>query len=149
MDINFTFIYFTLFSNYLYELIILQEGLKLFIVSLLAYCSECANILYVTPFTSKSHYMLLGPLGHELARRGHNVTVITANKEDTLPSNYHQVMIDRVEIWEVLGKFILISFRNYEKNMCILKIIIKIKTALNISVMTSIIVDLEHSSFYS
>ncbi|XP_050682127.1 UDP-glycosyltransferase UGT5-like [Leptidea sinapis] len=67
-------------------------------------CCECANILYVIPFTSKSHYILLSPIGLELARRGHNVTVITANREHNPPSNYHQIMVDDVKIWEVIGE---------------------------------------------
>ncbi|VVD02541.1 unnamed protein product [Leptidea sinapis] len=71
---------------------------------LITKCCECANILYVIPFTSKSHYILLSPIGLELARRGHNVTVITANREHNPPSNYHQIMVDDVKIWEVIGE---------------------------------------------
>lgn len=67
------------------------------------YC-ESANILYVMPFTSKSHYIMLRPLGLELARRGHNVTVITGYKLDNPPPNYHQYTVDKKEIWDVIGK---------------------------------------------
>ncbi|XP_045536656.1 UDP-glycosyltransferase UGT5 [Papilio machaon] len=63
----------------------------------------CANILYVVPFTSTSHYIMLRQIGLELARRGHNVTVITANKENNPPKNYHEVMVDDKKIWEVIG----------------------------------------------
>ncbi|XP_013164469.1 PREDICTED: UDP-glucuronosyltransferase [Papilio xuthus] len=63
----------------------------------------CANILYVVPFTSTSHYIMLRQIGLELARRGHNVTAITANKEKTPPDNYHEVMVDDKKIWEVIG----------------------------------------------
>lgn len=47
---------------------------------------------------------MLRPIGLELARRGHNVTVITPIKEKDPPANYHQVMVDQTEIWEILGK---------------------------------------------
>ncbi|XP_059048523.1 UDP-glycosyltransferase UGT5-like [Achroia grisella] len=65
--------------------------------------SLTANILYVIPFTGKSHYIMQKPIGLELARRGHNVTVITGHKEVKRPPNYHQVMVDNKEIWDVLG----------------------------------------------
>ncbi|CAK1556339.1 unnamed protein product [Leptosia nina] len=74
----------------------------LFLV-ILTKCSEGANILYVIPFTSKSHYIMLRPIGLELARRGHNVTVITANREKDPPPNYHEVMVDDKKIWDVIG----------------------------------------------
>ncbi|XP_049873577.1 UDP-glycosyltransferase UGT5-like [Pectinophora gossypiella] len=79
-------------------------GSKLFLIFLLVieYCG-CANILYVIPFTSKSHYIMLRPIGLELARRGHNVTVITAFREADHPPNYHEVIVDDKEIWDVTG----------------------------------------------
>lgn len=55
------------------------------------------------PFTAKSHYIVLKPIGIELARRGHNVTVITGHKDPNPPPNYHQVLIDSFEIWDVIG----------------------------------------------
>lgn len=67
-------------------------------------CCECANILYVVPFTSRSHYIVLKPIGLELARRGHNVTVITGYKSEENFPNYHQIEVDKKEIWEVAGK---------------------------------------------
>ncbi|XP_041979455.1 UDP-glycosyltransferase UGT5-like [Aricia agestis] len=72
------------------------------LASLLQYV-EPANILYVIPFTSISHYIMLRPVGLELARRGHNVTVITANKEENPPHNYREVMVDDKKIWDILG----------------------------------------------
>ncbi|XP_028171301.1 UDP-glucuronosyltransferase 2B20-like [Ostrinia furnacalis] len=72
-------------------------------VVILSICSECANILYVVPFTSRSHYIMLKPIGLELAKRGHNVTVITGHKTDVNLTNYHQVMVDDKEIWELTG----------------------------------------------
>ncbi|KAJ8731401.1 hypothetical protein PYW07_004565 [Mythimna separata] len=64
---------------------------------------EPANILYVVPFTSKSHFIMLKPIGLELARRGHNVTVITGNRVPDPPKNYHQYMVDEKEIWDIIG----------------------------------------------
>ncbi|XP_069359588.1 UDP-glycosyltransferase UGT5-like isoform X2 [Maniola hyperantus] len=79
-------------------------GLKaVFILIFLEHCTDAANILYVTPFTSTSHNMLLSPIGLELARRGHNVTVITSHREKNPPPNYHQVMVDDIKIWELTG----------------------------------------------
>ncbi|XP_072949143.1 UDP-glycosyltransferase UGT5-like isoform X2 [Epargyreus clarus] len=66
-------------------------------------CSDAANVLVINAFTAKSHYISIRPVGLELARRGHNVTVITANKEDNPPPNYHQVMVDNKFLWDVLG----------------------------------------------
>ncbi|XP_072948767.1 uncharacterized protein [Epargyreus clarus] len=74
----------------------------IFLLSLTISC-EAYNILYIVPFTSKSHYIMLRPLGLELARKGHNVTVITANKEASPPRNYREVMVVNKEIWEVIG----------------------------------------------
>ncbi|XP_053609831.1 UDP-glycosyltransferase UGT5-like [Plodia interpunctella] len=74
----------------------------LLMVVLATFC-DAANILYVIPFTSKSHYIYLRPIGLELAQRGHNVTVITAYKENNHSDTYHQVMVDKKEIWEVIG----------------------------------------------
>ncbi|XP_023940208.2 UDP-glycosyltransferase UGT5 [Bicyclus anynana] len=74
----------------------------LFLTFLIHYI-ETADILYVTPFTSTSHNMLLAPIGLELARRGHNVTVITSHREKEPPPNYNQVMVDDIKIWEVMS----------------------------------------------
>nr|ANI21999.1 UDP-glycosyltransferase 39B4 [Spodoptera exigua] len=74
----------------------------LFVLFVVQYC-DSANILYVVPFTSKSHYIMLKPIGLELARRGHNVTVITGHRVEKPPPNYHQYMVDEKEIWDVIG----------------------------------------------
>ncbi|XP_038210045.1 UDP-glycosyltransferase UGT5-like [Zerene cesonia] len=84
------------------ELAIMLLKICAFLFYLTIY-SEAANILYVIPFTTKSHYITLRPIGLELARRGHNVTVITAHKENEHPPNYHQVMVKATKIWEALG----------------------------------------------
>ncbi|GBP64737.1 UDP-glucuronosyltransferase 2B4 [Eumeta japonica] len=75
-----------------------------FLLLCLLYAScHAANILYIIPFTSTSHYIVLRPIGLELARRGHNVTVITSHREDEHPPSYHQVVSDNVKIWELMG----------------------------------------------
>lgn len=70
---------------------------------LLLMFSDAANILYVIPLTSMSHYIMLSPIGLELARRGHNVTVISAFKEENHPPTYHQVISDDISFWDALG----------------------------------------------
>uniref|UniRef100_A0A2A4K0B3 UDP-glucuronosyltransferase n=1 Tax=Heliothis virescens TaxID=7102 RepID=A0A2A4K0B3_HELVI len=46
---------------------------------------------------------MLRPIGLELARRGHNVTVITGHREPNPPPNYHQHVVDKKEIWDIIG----------------------------------------------
>ncbi|CAK1556340.1 unnamed protein product [Leptosia nina] len=75
----------------------------LFLYVVYPFCSDAANILLVIPFTTKSHYINLKPIGFELARRGHNVTVITPYREKEYPPNYHQVMVKDTKIWDALG----------------------------------------------
>ena len=99
----------------------------LFLILVIINKVGCANILYVIPFSSPSHYILFRPIGLELARRGHNVTVITSIKEKDQPSNYRQVMVDDKKIWDIIGKFskihkkVLVSFRKVKyKNVVII-----------------------------
>ncbi|XP_022129616.2 UDP-glycosyltransferase UGT5 isoform X1 [Pieris rapae] len=68
---------------------------------LFGYCYG-ANILYVIPFSANSHYLSLRPIGLELARRGHNVTVITAHLETDHPPTYHQIKVDATKVWNLL-----------------------------------------------
>ncbi|XP_050682126.1 UDP-glycosyltransferase UGT5-like isoform X2 [Leptidea sinapis] len=42
-------------------------------------------------------------IGLELSRRGHNVTVITAYKENEHPPNYHQIKVQATSVWDSLG----------------------------------------------
>ncbi|KAJ8722031.1 hypothetical protein PYW08_004433 [Mythimna loreyi] len=72
-------------------------------LTLVSWC-DSANILYVIPYSVKSHYIMQRPVGLELARRGHNVTVITAHREHDHPPTYHQVMVGNATIWDVLGR---------------------------------------------
>ncbi|XP_038209882.1 UDP-glycosyltransferase UGT5-like [Zerene cesonia] len=79
--------------------------MTLYFIILLIFMAFCdaANILYAVPFTSKSHDTFLRPIGVELARRGHNVTVLTAFEVSDPPPNYHQIVIEKKELWEMLG----------------------------------------------
>ncbi|XP_046966266.1 UDP-glycosyltransferase UGT5-like [Vanessa cardui] len=81
----------------------MNGSLLLLLLPLLTNIVESANILYIVPFSSVSHYILLRPIGLELARRGHNVTVITSQKEKDPPTNYHEVLVDDKKIWDLLG----------------------------------------------
>ncbi|KAL0838907.1 hypothetical protein ABMA28_016920 [Loxostege sticticalis] len=65
-------------------------------------CCQSANILYLMAYIGKSQYIMLKPIGLELAKRGHNVTVITVFKETDPPPNYHQVVVDD-KIWDAMG----------------------------------------------
>lgn len=64
---------------------------------------ESANILFVIPFSAMSHYIFQRPIGLELARKGHNVTVITTHLEKNPLPNYHQVKVEQKKIWELIG----------------------------------------------
>ncbi|XP_045517902.1 UDP-glycosyltransferase UGT5-like [Pieris brassicae] len=68
----------------------------------LPFC-ESANILYVVPVSSRSHDIFLRPIGLELANRGHNITVITSFDVPNSPENYHKVVVERKEIWDLMG----------------------------------------------
>lgn len=74
-------------------------------------CAESANILVVIPFPANSHYVMQRPIGLELARRGHNVTVITAYREIDHPDNYYQIVTDDTKIWNFLSKFPTLFYR--------------------------------------
>ncbi|CAK1556337.1 unnamed protein product [Leptosia nina] len=73
---------------------------------ILLYCIDIslgANILYLAPFRSKSHGIFLKPIGLELARRGHNVTVLTSSQDLNPPRNYNQIVIEVKGMWEYMG----------------------------------------------
>lgn len=80
---------------------LLRNVLLLVLSSTISIC-ESAKILYVMPFTAPSHYISQKDLAIELATRGHDVHVITAFKEDEHPPTYHQVMVDKKVVWEIL-----------------------------------------------
>lgn len=55
--------------------------------------SQSANIFAVYTIFSKSHYVLALPLLKELARSGHNLTVLSIYKTKNLPENFHEIYI--------------------------------------------------------
>ena len=67
--------------------------------------NECANILAVFPSPSISHQIVFRPLINELVKRGHQVTVITADPQftkDKRPENLQEIDVHDLSygIWE-------------------------------------------------
>ncbi|KAJ9584270.1 hypothetical protein L9F63_021392 [Diploptera punctata] len=60
-----------------------------------------ANILALMPLPSASHHIWNRALTLALASRGHHITILTADTEKELPSNYTEILIegayDRIE----------------------------------------------------
>lgn len=56
--------------------------------------AQPANIFGVFTVYSKSHYEMIKPLLKELARSGHNLTVLTFFKTKNLPDNFHEIIIE-------------------------------------------------------
>ncbi|KAI8436734.1 hypothetical protein MSG28_010214 [Choristoneura fumiferana] len=63
---------------------------------------ESAKILYIMPFTAKSHYIGMKNLAVELASRGHDVYAITPFREAEHPQKYTQLMVSNISLWEKL-----------------------------------------------
>lgn len=55
--------------------------------------STCLNILGIFPYQGKSHFFVFRVYLRELARRGHDVTVISHFPESDAPKNYHDVSL--------------------------------------------------------
>lgn len=57
---------------------------------------NCAKILGVFPFPSKSHYHMGNFLLKELAKKGHEVTMIASYEDNSLPPNvsYRNVKVE-------------------------------------------------------
>ncbi|XP_065218985.1 UDP-glycosyltransferase UGT5-like [Planococcus citri] len=64
-----------------------------FILLVLVTDSQCANILGVFPLNLKSHYIIYQSVMKELARRGHNLTVINPFPMNTPQENFTDVEI--------------------------------------------------------
>ncbi|XP_046967663.1 UDP-glucosyltransferase 2-like [Vanessa cardui] len=59
------------------------------------------NILGVFPYQGKSHFFVFKPYLEELARRGHNVTVISCFPREKSMKNYHDISLaDKVQVLE-------------------------------------------------
>ncbi|XP_049768134.1 UDP-glycosyltransferase UGT5-like [Schistocerca cancellata] len=63
-------------------------------LGLLSY-SEGANILAVFPIPARSHWTAMQPLLIELAKRGHNLTVVTPFDEKNMPDTWETVLIGK------------------------------------------------------
>ncbi|KAL0829204.1 hypothetical protein ABMA28_004040 [Loxostege sticticalis] len=59
----------------------------------LAYSTNAIKILGIFPYDGKSHFIVIKVLLQELARRGHDVTVISHFPEDNPPKNYHDISL--------------------------------------------------------
>lgn len=69
----------------------------LILIAIFATIVQSANIFGVFAIFSKSHYVLSLPLLKELAKSGHNLTVITLFKTKNLPDNFHEIVIELPE----------------------------------------------------
>ncbi|KAL0878883.1 hypothetical protein ABMA27_003893 [Loxostege sticticalis] len=59
----------------------------------LVYASNAIKILGIFPYDRKSHFIVFKVLLQELARRGHDVTVISHFPQDDPPKNYHDISL--------------------------------------------------------
>ena len=66
----------------------------IFIPVLLNVFVNGARILATFPFIEKSHTIFFNPLLHELARRGHEVTVITSISSEIKLNNLTEIIFD-------------------------------------------------------
>ncbi|XP_037299195.1 uncharacterized protein LOC115452065 [Manduca sexta] len=85
--------------------------LRLFTIITVLFCeNEAAKILAVFPMPSISHQVTFRPLTHELARRGHEVTVITTDPafpKGEAPKNIREIDVsDAYNVWsKCIGSF--------------------------------------------
>ncbi|XP_063828978.1 UDP-glucosyltransferase 2-like [Ostrinia nubilalis] len=59
----------------------------------LAYTANPIKILGIFPYDRKSHFIVFKVLLQELARRGHDVTIISHFPEENPPKNYHDISL--------------------------------------------------------
>ncbi|XP_049287978.1 UDP-glucuronosyltransferase 2C1-like isoform X7 [Anopheles funestus] len=65
------------------------------VILVLAGVSQAANILFMSSFPSPSHHIWLRPLIHEMGKRGHNVTVLSADVEKP-PANVTYIHLENL-----------------------------------------------------
>ncbi|KAF2887302.1 hypothetical protein ILUMI_18871, partial [Ignelater luminosus] len=53
-----------------------------------------ANILHVTPIASPSHHIWNKAFALALVKKGHNVTMLTNEKENKLPENFTVITME-------------------------------------------------------
>lgn len=80
---------------------------NLFLVLCLSLSSvQCYNILFLSPFNAKSHWLFLENFVQALLKRQHEVTCITSNTlSGTHPSNYTEILIDPALDFESMSKY--------------------------------------------
>lgn len=54
----------------------------------------CENILFLAGIGSPSHHIWNREITYALAERGHNITVISPNRDEDQPANVHYLQID-------------------------------------------------------
>jgi hypothetical protein len=63
---------------------------------------RCAKVLGVFPFPSRSHLIVQKALMFELARRGHEVTVVSSYPENKVIPNYTDIEL-KTSIQDLMG----------------------------------------------
>uniref|UniRef100_A0AAG5DU82 Uncharacterized protein n=1 Tax=Anopheles atroparvus TaxID=41427 RepID=A0AAG5DU82_ANOAO len=71
------------------------EMMRLILLAFVA-VSQAANILIMSGIPSASHFIWLRPLMYELGKRGHNVTVISADVEKKPPANVSYIHMENL-----------------------------------------------------
>ncbi|XP_059045118.1 uncharacterized protein LOC131840922 [Achroia grisella] len=66
-----------------------------FLLIVQIFTTSAYNILAIFPYQGKSHFIVFKTYLQELARRGHNVTVISYFPETQPLSNYHDINLDQ------------------------------------------------------
>nr|AHX56950.1 UDP-glycosyltransferase 211G1 [Strigamia maritima] len=60
----------------------------------------CYNIIHIFPFAPRSHKNVFDPLITELAKRGHNVTIVTSYKNSHPEKNINEIFIEHSSSFE-------------------------------------------------
>jgi len=63
------------------------------VISLFSTVTFCANILVLYPGSGRSHKIAVMPIVEELAKRGHQITVISAYPTSVLSDNIHDIVL--------------------------------------------------------
>ncbi|XP_013172990.1 PREDICTED: UDP-glucuronosyltransferase 2B2-like [Papilio xuthus] len=64
-----------------------------FLIIVIVNSASCLNILGIFPYQGKSHFFVHRVYLRELAKRGHNVTIISHFPEKVPPKNYHDISL--------------------------------------------------------
>lgn len=81
-----------------------------FVCALFLAQADCLKLLLVFPIPAPSHYFLGNELGKNLAKLGHNVTIVAAYKENSPPPNYKTLYLDGLAESKIGIKSSLIMF---------------------------------------